>query len=147
MTSSNLGWLGASHFNLSHTLIYYGQWDDANKNSSSHNHKDKHKQKPRYPYWALFSLFKSTPSLSTSCALQSLLPPLPLCLHNKNPYKLLLWLFPWMAERGPHIVWDIITWLSTASSPGILITTIITTTGRCGGVNNTQSLLLIRFST
>lgn len=116
MTSSDPGWLS---WNLSHTLIHYGQWDDA-KNSTSHNYEDKHRLNPRYPYGALYSLSKSTPFLSMSCSLQPLQPPLPLGLHNKNPNKLPFWLFPWMAARGPHIVWDTITWLSTAFSPGIL---------------------------
>lgn len=119
--------------------ISYGQWDDA-KNSSSHNYTDKTPDFPPRPY----SLSKSTSSLPTSCCLQPLRPPLPLGLHNKSPNKLLFWLFLWIAERGPHIVWDIITWLSTVSSPGIL--KCHNYHNRKGwGVNNVQSLLLTRF--
>lgn len=119
--------------------ISYGQWDDA-KNSSSHNYTDKTPDFPPRPY----SLSKSASSLPTSCCLQPLRPPLPLGRHNKSPNKLLFWLFLWIAERGPHIVWDIITWLSTVSSPGIL--KCHNYHNRKGwGVNNVQSLLLTRF--
>lgn len=85
-------------WNLSHTLIYYGQWNGANYSHIYKTSTTKTLISPRGPIQSPNHLL---PFLS--CSLQPRQPPLPMDIHNKNPNKLLFALFLWTAARAPTL--------------------------------------------